>query len=322
MGFNCAAVHYCPAGTETQTQYPCPAGTYNDRIDVHDVKHCLPCPKGFKCGEGSTSTNGVMVQCAIGEFCELGSSSVSTDIQCPAGTYSPYVQAMSEQDCLPCTPGFFCVKAASGQKQTCPAGYYCPLGTRYGTQHPCPQGTYSVATGLADVNQCTACGVGNYCPDLAMSSPLQCADGYYNDYTVNALYCDLCPAGYSCLQANDHPVPCAEGYYSDRGALACTRCPLGHYCAIKGTPKLTMLSQKCPAGTFCSATVDGLVGGLASYPNKNSQTNSGNACSKFHYCPEGTEVEIPIATLGYETILIEGAGYPSDGIITPAGYVS
>jgi hypothetical protein len=83
-----------------------------------------------------------------------------------------------------------------------------------------------------------------------------------------------------------------------------------------------MLSQKCPAGTFCSATVDGLVGGLASYPNKNSQTNSGNACSKFHYCPEGTEVEIPIATLGYETILIEGAGYPSDGIITPAGYVS
>jgi hypothetical protein len=83
-----------------------------------------------------------------------------------------------------------------------------------------------------------------------------------------------------------------------------------------------MLEQKCPAGTFCSTTVDSLTGGLASYPNKNSQDASGNACSQYYYCPEGTTVEIAIATLGYETILIQGAGYSSDGIMTPAGYVS
>lgn len=65
-----------------------------------------------------------------------------------------------------------------------------------------------------------------------------------------------------------------------------------------------MLSQKCPAGTFCSATVDGLEGGLATYPNKNSQADGGNACRQFYYCPEGTTEEIAIATLGYETILI------------------
>jgi len=139
-----------------------------------------------------------MVVCATGEFCELGSSSASTDIQCPAGTYSQYTTAMSEQDCLPCTPGYFCIKAASSQRSTCPAGHYCPLGTRSGTQYPCPQGTYSTATGLADVNQCTACGVGKYCPSTAMSAPTTCAAGYYNDYNVNAYYCDMCPAGHTC----------------------------------------------------------------------------------------------------------------------------
>ena len=84
-----------------------------------------------------------------------------------------------------------------------------------------------------------------------------------------------------------------------------------------------MLSQKCPQGTFCSATVNSVVGGLATYPNRNSQsTTGGNACRQYYYCPEGTATEIAISTLGYDTILIEGAGYPSDGIMTPAGYVS
>lgn len=196
-----------------------------------------------------------MVVCATGEFCESGTASTGTDLQCPAGTYSQATKAMSLQDCLPCTPGFYCIKAASSQRLTCPAGYYCPLGTRGSTEHPCPQGTYSTATGLADVNQCTACGVGKYCNGLAMSAPVACAAGYYNDYNVNAIYCNMCPAGYTCAQTDEHPVPCPEGFYTDRGATTCIRCPLGHYCAVKGTTKVTMLTQKCPAGTFCSATV-------------------------------------------------------------------
>lgn len=51
-----------------------------------------------------------------------------------------------------------------------------------------------------------------------------------------------------------------------------------------------MKENKCPAGTFCSTTIDGLIGGLGSYPNKDSQSNGGNACSKYYYCPEGTPV--------------------------------
>lgn len=281
LGNYCAVGHYCPAGTTSATEFPCPAGTYNDRIDIYNVEHCLPCPKGFKCSAGASTSSG-MDECVAGEFCELGSAPSTVDIQCPAGTYSPYGRAMSEQDCLPCTPGYFCIQASSSQRQTCGAGYYCPLGTKYATQYPCPQGTYSSNTGLADVNQCTACGVGNYCPNYAMQSATQCADGYYNDYTVNAYYCDMCPAGYKCLESDDHPVPCDEGYYSARGATDCTRCPLGHYCPIKGTSQTAMYTNKCPAGTFCSTTdIGGSTvpsGGLGSYPNKKSQADGGNAC--------------------------------------------
>lgn len=159
-----------------------------------------------------------------------------------------------------------------------------------------------------------------------MSAPTPCADGFYNDYDVRALYCDMCPAGYYCVAGQDHPQPCAEGYYSERGQTDCTRCPLGHYCPIKATTKLEMLTWKCPAGTFCSATVDSLVGGLSTYPTKVSQASGGNACSQYYFCPEGTDAEIPISTTGnsnagYETILIQGAGYLDAGLITPAGYV-
>jgi hypothetical protein len=69
-----------------------------------------------------------------------------------------------------------------------------------------------------------------------------------------------------------------------------------------------MLTNKCPAGTFCSTTTIGgstvPSGGLGSYPNKKSQADDGNACEQYKYCPEGSDVQIDIATSGYETILI------------------
>jgi hypothetical protein len=154
-----------------------------------------------------------------------------------------------------------------------------------------------------------------------MSAPIACADGYYNDYDVQALWCDMCPEGYTCNAGDDHPVPCDEGYYSERAQTVCARCELGHFCPIKHTTATQMRSWKCPAGTFCSDSTDGITGGLATYPNKDSQLNGGNACSQYYYCPEGTVEEISISTAGYETILIEGAGYIDEGIMTPAGYV-
>jgi len=41
----------------------------------------------------------------------------------------------------------------------------------------------------------------------------------------------------------------------------------------------------------------------------------------YKYCPEGTTAEISIDPASYETILIFGAGYLDEGIMTPAGYM-
>jgi len=115
LGWHCAPGHYCPAGSTLADEFPCPAGTYSDRVNLHDKTHCDPCPRGFTCAAGTTSSNGNMVECTAGEFCELGSAPLTTAILCPAGTYSPFTKSMSEQDCLPCTPGYYCVKAAASE---------------------------------------------------------------------------------------------------------------------------------------------------------------------------------------------------------------
>lgn len=45
----------------------------------------------------------------------------------------------------------------------CPAGYFCPTGTEYATQHGCPAGSYSSQTMLETDTDCTACDAGKYC---------------------------------------------------------------------------------------------------------------------------------------------------------------
>lgn len=57
LGFPCAPGYYCPAGSSNQKDNPCPAGTYNDRTDIHAVKDCLPCPRGFTCPSAATSND-------------------------------------------------------------------------------------------------------------------------------------------------------------------------------------------------------------------------------------------------------------------------
>lgn len=46
-GYDCPKGHYCPAGTAVDTQYPCPAGTYNDHIGANSVDECVKSPPGY-----------------------------------------------------------------------------------------------------------------------------------------------------------------------------------------------------------------------------------------------------------------------------------
>ena len=58
-------------------------------------------------------------------------------------------------------------------------GYYCPLGTKYATEYPCPLGTWSDISGLGNVSDCTPCPGGYYCDQQALTAYSKlCTEGY------------------------------------------------------------------------------------------------------------------------------------------------
>lgn len=46
VSYECPVGHYCPFGTWSKHQYPCPAGTINPHIRMAKAQDCLPCPPG------------------------------------------------------------------------------------------------------------------------------------------------------------------------------------------------------------------------------------------------------------------------------------
>ena len=52
----CDPGYYCPDGTTSATQYPCPAQTYYNLTMARDVADCLPCPGGEYCATNGLST--------------------------------------------------------------------------------------------------------------------------------------------------------------------------------------------------------------------------------------------------------------------------
>jgi len=108
---------------------------------------------------------------------------------------------------------------------TCPAGHYCPEGTRFPTQYPCPAGYYNILTGKSAKEECLHCGIGKYCPTKARTTAgIFCAAGTYNNIKTNAIVCEVCPAGKFCVATavtaglvNAEPANCVPGTYSHRG---------------------------------------------------------------------------------------------------------
>ena len=50
-------------------------------------------------------------------------------------------------------------------------GYYCPNGTEYSTQYPCPEGTYRNDSMGQNVDDCYLCPPGQYCDNGANTEP-------------------------------------------------------------------------------------------------------------------------------------------------------
>ncbi|KAI0228982.1 hypothetical protein LSAT2_020565, partial [Lamellibrachia satsuma] len=154
--------------------------------------------------------------------CSIGSHE---PIRCLSGTYQ---DETAQALCKTCPAGFFCDNTFAPvvlfNDSHCPEGYYCPLGTEYATQFRCPRGTFANYTGLQNVSDCQPCPGGFYCDEEAQVS-----------------YSKVCPAGFYCRQYASSATP-NQGQDADV-------CPSGHYC-----PAGTAEPEKCPPGTFSSAT--------------------------------------------------------------------
>lgn len=333
-GDRCPKGNYCPVKSSYPT--PCPPGTYADteyNQFRNNCKPCIPgmycptygldyppgnCSKGFYCPAGETQQSPLDKECQPGHFCPEGSGLHNP---CPAGTYQPYSR---QEFCYICPAGSYCdpdearknlscegnVSCGVIAPLDCPAGYFCPNGTKWARQFPCPVGTFGNVTNLMEQDQCAKCTKGYYCHKSGITYPTdKCHAGYYciegasvptpNDTVTGA----PCPAGSFCIVGSHKAEPCPEGTYGPNERLqsrsGCIDCDGGKYCSHEG---LAAPNGSCDPGFFCEIR--------AIRPNPVNTSQGGGVCPRGHYCPRETTTpfKCPPGTFNNKT----GATEPSD----------
>lgn len=326
-GDRCPKGYYCP----TKSSYPtaCPPGTYADteyNQFKNNCKPCIPgmfcptfgldypsgnCSEGFYCPAGETQQSPPDKECQPGHYCPEGSGLHNP---CPAGTYQPYSR---KGFCYTCPASSYCDPNEARQNMSCegngscgviapsdcPAGYFCPNGTKWAKQYPCPVGTFGNVTKLMEEAQCTQCTKGYYCHKSGITVPTdQCHAGYYcvegasvptpNDTLTGA----PCPPGSYCLQGSHKPQPCPIGTYGPTQKLqslsGCMDCDGGKFCDFEG---LAAPNGSCDPGFFCQIR--------AIRPNPVNSSQGGGICPTGHYCPRETTTpfKCPPGTFNNET---------------------
>ena len=212
----CPAGYYCPQRTGVYTNFPCPEGTYSATTGLYTSGQCL--------------------NCTLGNYCPLASTAVTA---CAVGKYQQYTAATASSACQSCEPGWACPTTGMWTMTTrCDTGHYCPHGTSYPSQYPCPLGSYTDQINLTVASECNACP-----PRFACSQ----ADG-----TISGTI-ELCAQGHYCPQSTPSPTSfdCPPGTYSNRTDLEdpseCTDCPPGFYCAGGSAT----FSGNCAQGHYC-----------------------------------------------------------------------
>ena len=299
----CPAGNYCPEGSAMPVE--CPEGTYRSSAGGVSVDDCFPCTQGDYCnGTGRIATAG---QCDSGYYCPSGQSIPNpSQYQCPEGYYCPvgtgdpqncprgqYQPVKGQSTCVTCPAGYICDTSLGPiydlSNATCITGYYCPEGTKYATEHPCPISTFNNRTGITSINNCTTCLAGHYCDAKGLSVPT-----------------GKCNAGYICLTGMQSPSPpgteCPLGKYCISGSTVGIDCPDGTYTPRNGSKAITDC-ESCPAGKYCKSAITANGGAedcdagyvcinRATVPNPRDNT-TGYICPTGHYCPRGSKIELP-----------------------------
>ena len=315
----CPMGHYCRGGS--QYPVPCPMGTFLNTTGNMDETDCEPCPEGFVCNRygltlpvlhcspgyycppGQNSTTPPDFTCPVGYHCPLGSS---IPIGCPSGTHQ---DVPLQSECKVCPAGYFCdallasfIFTTSGHGVVvpfqCPIGYYCPNGTEYASQYPCPIGTFSSSSGVTTQEECIPCTPGSVCTEYGLTEPNGvCSPGYYctlgasTPAPTDGVSGDICPRGYFCETASFVGSLCPAGTFSNATGLKnetqCTPCTPGMYC-----PSSANLGPvgPCSAGYYCT--------GGATEPSPSLQSY-GSYCPRGHYCPTGSEQPIACSIGSY-----------------------
>ena len=195
-------------------------------------------------------------------------------------------------------------------------GSYCPAGTEYADQYPCPAGTFTDSTSLTNSSQCTVCPQGYYC-------------------TIGGNSTDkvLCPRGKYCPEGSgySHNYSCSAGTYSwslgNYQQSQCGSCPGGFYCS-RGA---SYVSGWCSQGHYCpsgSALPDAYACAAGTYNTYYNSSSSADciSCIQGYYCLAGASKPLPCPPGTYSsstsTTSYSNCSNCPAGSYCPAGSVS
>lgn len=160
----------------------------------------------------------------------------------------------------------------------CAPGFFCPNGTTYAKQFPCPPGSWSSSASLADATECDVCPKGKYCVGGKSFIDGSCSPGYYcplgtesatkfpcpsGTYTSKTWLfepsqCDDCPPGFYCPAGSVEPIACKPGSFTSLNRTervgpesawpSCVTCPAGYFCV-----EASVVPEPCGKGRFSTA---------------------------------------------------------------------
>lgn len=342
----CPKGHYCPAYSWVPDNFPCPKGKIQTSTGMDDVSDCTDCTAGYYCYQGGTTE----FQCTDGYYCPTASN---YPFWCSPG-YTSAINSDDSSDCSICAAGYFCPPGSykwpcipgtynpstgggflwdactlcpagssctqygqtSGTAYACSKGHYCPIGTEYSEQYPCPAGTYTESTGLASYIGCTStelgyystigststdrvlCPRGHYCP---VSSPFShgnpCSAGKFV-WTLgsdDSNDCGSCTAGKYCVRgASYESGRCSQGFYCPAGSSfpddETNACAAGKFMAYFNATSSSDCVD-CPPGSFCVKSSAHPLPCPPGYYSTSAGASSCTQCSAGYYCPTGSSLQ-------------------------------
>lgn len=289
---DCVSGYYCPNGTQTKYQFPCPVGRFGNRSRLTSFDECDPCLPGHYCKKsGITTTSGF---CYQGYYCTIMASVPNANITTSEGG--------------PCPPGHYCIE-----------GSYQPA--------PCPSGTYTPLLRQGRLDQCRDCPGGQYCSNPGQAAPNgSCLPGFYcfgralKPNPVNESYGGICPRGSYCPVGTVAPFKCPPGTFNNLTSASnpssCLLCTPGKFCEGYG---LTSPSGDCDAGWFCRRGAHSKRPTLITNVVYNNSlvftcpaylvNQTGDICPVGSFCPNGSAEPKPC--LAGMFCDIQGLPYPA-----------